>query len=67
MPYDNRIRAIMYKNDKKLYRACSYALSEQKVLDIGKKRGFETSLITKTVLEAKKNPMTIYIIQLSKD
>lgn len=67
MPSDNKIRAIMYEDDKKLYRACSYALSKQKLLEIGEKRGLKAPLITKAMLEAKNNPMTIYIISLSKD
>ena len=66
-PNDNKIRAILYSSERKLFRACSYALQEQKVLEIGIKRGLRKPDINKAILEAKKNFMTIYIIRLNKD
>ena len=66
-PNDNKIRAILYSSENELFRACSYALQEQKVLEIGTKRGLTEPDIKKAMLEAKKKPMTIYIISLSKD
>ena len=66
-PSDNNLRAIMYEDDKKLYRACSYPLQEQKVLEIGIKRELTEPDIHKAMREAKNNPMTIYIIRSIKD
>ena len=66
-PNDNKIRAILYSSENELFRACSYALQEQKVLEIGTKRGLRKPDINKAILEAKKNFMTIYIIRLNKD
>ncbi len=66
-PNDKKIRAILYSSENELFRACSYALQEQKVLEIGIKRELTEPDIHKAMLEAKNNPMTIYIIRSIKD